>query len=184
MQLSILIYAYLHTRLLATWIRACTFAIYAPWKGLKQARQVAASVQERLKTTHQQAALISGLVEFQRSQAFYSITLQAAAIACMSGNGSVFDIESYQQMHLTVNLIGDVAATGIVCLAFGLYILHGWNKRSWYTTVLSIIAILVSFAAWIQTRTPLNNLRVLSPSEHNLPACGGRSPAYVDISPS
>lgn len=177
MQLAILIYAYIHTRLLASWIRAGTFAIYAPFEGLKRARQAAASVQERLKATHQQAALISGLVEFQRSQAFYSITLQAAAIASLSGNGSVFESESYQQMHLTISLLGDIAATGIVCIAFGLYILHGWNKRSWYTTVLSIIAIIISFVVWIQTRLPLNNLRVLSPMEHDLQACGGRSPA-------
>ncbi|KAK4624658.1 hypothetical protein CLAFUW4_05647 [Fulvia fulva] len=175
MQLSILIYAYLHSRLVTTWIRAVVFATHRPL-GLEIAQRRAEAVQDRLDSTYQQPALISGLADFQKAQSFFSITLEGAAIGALASNGRIFDATSLQQLHLTAKLLGDVATAGVLCVTFGLYLLHANDCTSWYTSTVSILAVLVSVAAWIQTRLPLQNLRNPAPSEHNLPACGGRSP--------
>ena len=175
MQLSILIYAYLHSRLVTTWIRAVVYATHRPL-GRKIAQQRAEAIQDRLDSTYQQPALISGLADFQKAQSFFSITLEGAAIGALASDGRIFDATSLQQLHLTANLLGDVATTGVLCVTFGLYLLHANGTTSWYTNTLSLLAVLVSVAAWIQTRLPLQNLRKPAPSEHNLPACGGRSP--------
>lgn len=161
---------------MSTWGRFITFAVYAPF-GRKRAVQRSERFQERLDRSHQAAALISGLVEFQKCQAFFAITLQATALAALVGDGIMFDAKSIQQLHLTADLLGDVAATGIICLTFGLYILHAACKRSWYTTSLTVIAMILCLAVWIVTHMALPNLYKVSPAEHKLPACGGMSPA-------
>ncbi|EME84885.1 uncharacterized protein MYCFIDRAFT_195814 [Pseudocercospora fijiensis CIRAD86] len=176
MQLSILIYCWIHGRLISSWLKSFTFVVCAPF-GLKRARQRAHRVRMRLKQSHQGAALVSGLFEFQQAQSYFALTLNGAAIGALCSNGAMFDVQSLQQMRLTVDLLGDVAATAIICLTFGLYMLHAEGKRTWYVTFLSLIAILVSFATWILTCLPLRNLHQINPTGFELPACGNRSPA-------
>ncbi|KAF7188961.1 hypothetical protein HII31_09884 [Pseudocercospora fuligena] len=176
MQLSILLYCWIHGRLISSWLKTLTFIVCAPF-GLKRARQYAHRVKMRLKKSHQGAALISGLFEFQQAQSYFALTLNGTAIGALCSNGAMFDVQSLQQMRLTVDLLGDVAATAIICLTFGLYMLHAENKRTWYVTFLSLIAILVSFATWTLTCLPLRNLYQINATGSNLPACGNRSPA-------
>ena len=176
-QLSILVYCWLHQRFMTNWARFGTIASCSALEGYGCAKERAEKVQERLDSSHQSAALISGLSEFQRSQSWFTLTLQGTAIGALASNGSMFDADSLQEMHLTVDLLGDVAATGIICLTFGLYMLHAANKKSWYTTCLSVLALLISCVTWTMTRMTLDNLHHMRPTEHDLPACGGRSPA-------
>ncbi|KXS95865.1 hypothetical protein AC578_7873 [Pseudocercospora eumusae] len=183
MQLSILLYCWIHGRLISSWLESLTFIICAPF-GLKEARERGHRVKIRLEKSHQGAALISGLFEFQQAQSYFALTLNGTAIGALCSNGAMFEVQSLQQMRLTVNLLGDVAATAIICLTFGLYMLHAENKRTWYVTFLSLIAILVSFATWILTCLPLRDLHQVNPTGFDLPACGNRSPATFCLNQS
>ncbi|KXT12349.1 hypothetical protein AC579_577 [Pseudocercospora musae] len=176
MQLSILLDCWIHGRLISSWLKSLTFVIFAPF-GLQRARQHALRVKTRLDKSHQGAALTSGLLEFQQAQSYFALTLSGTAIGALCSNGAMFDVQSLQQMRLAVDLPGDVAATAIICLTFGLYMLHAENKRTWYVTFLSLIAIRVSFATWVLTCLPLRNLHQMNPTGFDVPACGNRSPA-------
>ncbi|CAK4032441.1 Hypothetical predicted protein [Lecanosticta acicola] len=175
-QLGILAYAYLHTRIMSTWASWIAWLIYLV-KGRKKADQKALEVQNRVDDSHQQAALLSSLVEFQKAQSYFALTLQGSAIAALAGSGAMFDADSFRQLRLTVYLLGDVAVTGIVCITSGLYILHNAGKQNGYTTLLSVLAYFVSLVVWIQTRLPLHSLGELTMLHQDLPACGYKSPA-------
>lgn len=188
-------YAYLHTRLMSSWISWTTWLLYLV-KGRKkvrdsrpriqlkdthltisQADQQSHKVQQRLDDSHQQAALLSSLVEFQKSQSYFALTLQGSAIAALAGSGAMFNSDSFRQLRLSIYLLGDVAVTGMVCITSGLYILHVAGKQNGYTTLLSVIAYLLCLIVWVQTRLPLHNLSKLSLHHQELPLCGFKSPA-------
>lgn len=173
MQLSIILLAWLYIRTLKSWARYTVFAIFRP-TGAQVARKQSSRVQKKLDSTSQYSALVSGLVEYQKAQAYFAITMQGAAMFALGGGGNILDAGSFQQIGRTISLIGDVAIVGIVCVTFGLYLLHKSEKTSWYVSALSFLATTLSLVTWSQTRTPLKNLQPrLEASDVYLPACGG-----------
>lgn len=172
MQLGIMLAAWLYSSGLTSWARVGAYAISWP-SGACTAKERSRVVQQRLDSTDQHAVLISGLVEFQKAQAYFGITMQGAAILALSGDGSVFDAITYKRIGLTVAVLGDVAATGIVCITFGLYMLQKAKKTSWYVTALSLLATTLSTTTWTRTRTPLGNLLPRGETDVKLPSCGG-----------
>jgi len=42
----------------------------------------------------------------------------------------MIEAESLRQLHLTIQLLGDIAATSVICITFGQYLLHAAGKRA------------------------------------------------------
>ena len=84
MQLCIVFAAWLYSNLLTSWAKAITFIISRP-TGAVTAKERVESVQIRLDRTTQYAALLSGLVEYQKSLAYFAITMQGAAMIALGG---------------------------------------------------------------------------------------------------
>jgi hypothetical protein len=176
MQLSIILYIYLLFRILSTWVHRLSYIFHTFRHGPTPAQALASSLQLRIDRTNQRTALLSGLIEYQKAQCFFALTLLGAAIKALLGNGSTFEARSIQELHLTINLLRDVAASAIVCLVFGLYMIHHAGKRAWYTTLLSVVAVGVAGMAWGLTLLPLHNLKWLEAPKRPIEACGGLSP--------
>lgn len=174
MQLGIVLLVWCYGRLLPDWLRWAAHAI----SGRHDRHQYAQNLQKALDGTQQRSALTAGLIEFQKAQAYFAITMQGAAWLALAGHGRMFDATTYQQIGMTVSLIGDVAAASTVCLTFGLYMLHTAPKTSWYTSALSAVAFAMCLMTWIWTRMSLPHIQPTDPPEWSNPACGGRvSPA-------
>jgi hypothetical protein len=167
MQLSITLYIYLLSHLLTSWL----FHLTSFYSSIR-----ATNLQTYLSSTNQLPALHSGLVEYQKSQAFFALTLHCAGIHALLGDGRTFEARSLQELHLTISLLRDAAATAVVCVVFGLWMLHRAGRRAWYTTLLSLAAVGVAGTAWGVTLLPLRNLKRLEPPEEPLRACGDLSP--------
>ena len=177
MQLSIVLLAWLYSTFLTTWARAVAFVTSLP-TGVNAAKKRVSSIQQQIHKTEQYSRLVSGLIEYQKAQAYFGITMQGAAMLALSGNGSIFEAITYEEIGLAVAMLGDVASTGIVCLTLGLYLLQKAKKTSLYVTSLSILAATLSFITWTQTRTPLSNLEPQNNADVYLESCGGfRTPA-------
>ena len=172
MQLAIILLAWLYSSILTTWPGAATFATFR-LRGYANATRRANNVQDRLLQTNQYSALTSGLVEYQKAQAYFAITMQGTAMIALGSDGSIFDAMTYKEIGYTVVMLGDVAAVGVVCLTFGLYLLYKAKKTSWYVTTLTILAALLCFVTWSQTRSPLDNLTPRTPPVTNISSCGG-----------
>ncbi|KAK5127929.1 hypothetical protein LTR85_005046 [Meristemomyces frigidus] len=173
-QLSVVLSAWLYNRSLSTWLRWAACSIPAR----KNAYERAKTLQAKIDATQQRPALIAGLVDFQKAQAYFSITLQGAALLAIWHGGAMFEPTSRAQIDVTVSLVGDVATSGIVCITFGLYMLHAARKTSPYVSTLSAIAVGMSMITWIRTRLPVHPLVNNDQSEDaRLTACGGHNPA-------
>jgi len=169
MQLTIVLFAYLYDRTLSTWLGR-TYLIVRPH---------APKLQKTLDAK-QRPALTAGLVDFQKAQAYFAITLQGAALLAIWRGGTLLDATTYPQVGVTISLIGDVAASGIVCIVFGLYMLHTAQKTSTYVSTLSTLAVVMSLVTWTRTRMPMHptNVEIDTFDAPNISACGGKiSPA-------
>ncbi|KAK4546666.1 hypothetical protein LTR36_001884 [Oleoguttula mirabilis] len=182
-QLSILLAAWLYNRLLSTWLRWATYLIFAR----RNASHRAGALQAKLDATQQRPALIAGLVDFQKAQAYFSITLQGAALLAIWTGGPMMDATTPTQWAVTVSLVGDVATSGVVCITFGLYMLHVARKTSPYVSAISAIAIVMSSITWIfRTRRPMLSLSPSGPDTANaaeMIVCGGMNPTMFCAGP-
>jgi hypothetical protein len=115
---------------MSSWIRCLAFATSLLFSSQKKARQRAERVQSSLDNSYQAAALTCGLIEFQKVQVYFCIFFQGVVIEALLSGGKIFEAESLQELQMTINLLGDVSAISMICLTFGLYILHADNKRS------------------------------------------------------
>lgn len=97
----------------------------------------------------------------------------------------MLDAKTMSQLDVTISLIGDVATSGVVCITFGLYMLHIARKTSTYVSGLSATAVVMSVITWVRTRQHLGSKVEESGTENgaDLLMCGGIDPAkYCEMS--
>jgi hypothetical protein len=121
----------------------------------------------------QYAALVSGIVGFQKWQACFAITFLGAALLALSGDGSMFSATMYSQLYSGINMLRTVASTSLIGVVFALYLLHRAGRMSAYVTTLTILAAILSLAVWFVGSGSLPNLAPRMKSEVLLPSCGG-----------
>jgi len=176
MQVSIILFIWLYIRSLKTWLSGLVFLVLLP-SGRETARARSERLQTWLDNTQQLAAVVSGLVEFQKAQSYFAMTMQGAALLALDGRGQLLDAGTGSQVGMTVFLIATVATTSIVCITFGLYMLHAARKTSWYTSAVSALAALLCLITWSRTRLGLGNIVPDAQSASPIPSCGGQNPA-------
>lgn len=120
------------------------------------------------------AVLVTALVDFQKSQCFFAITLQGAALLAISGSGRLLEAKTPQMLKQTVSTLGNVAVAGIVTMTFGLHLLHLQERKSTFVSWVTSIGITISIVTWVMTITPLKHLKPSgSFTSETLDHCGG-----------
>ncbi|KAL8633104.1 hypothetical protein Q9189_001182 [Teloschistes chrysophthalmus] len=94
--------------------------------------------------------LISALIEFQKTQCFFMIAVQVAAIIIAHRGG--FEAQTLQQLSNSYSAITLLAICGYMPVALTLVSLHGAGKSSWYLMMLSTITVVVSGVTLFTTR--------------------------------
>ncbi|KAK3058743.1 hypothetical protein LTR09_000308 [Extremus antarcticus] len=109
MQVAVVLAAWIYGNVLLAYIRRAATKIASSTQGYDHELTTLREKQARAKL--QCSALIHGLVEYQKAQCYFTITLQAASMLALNGNGAIFRALSYTQIDQAVDLLGDVAAT-------------------------------------------------------------------------
>ncbi|RMY20942.1 hypothetical protein D0867_03633 [Hortaea werneckii] len=168
---GIVLAAYLYDRMLSTWLpETARFLAFHSANTLAQVDHLRAAID----ATHQ-PALIAGLVDFQKAQCYFAITLQGCALFAIWKGGPLLEAATKTQASLTTAIIGHVAALGMVCIVFTLYILHHARRSSIYVSTVSALAITISMITWTRTRRQVElKTKGLEEDIPNVPAYGGK----------
>ncbi|RMY57823.1 hypothetical protein D0864_13454 [Hortaea werneckii] len=171
MQVGIVLAAYLYDRMLSTWLpEIAHFFAFRSAITLARVDNLRAAIDARHRP-----ALIAGLGDFQEAQSYFAITLQGCALFAIWKGGPLLEAANKTQASLTTAIIGHVAALGMVCIVFNLYILHNARRSSIYVSTVSALAIIISMIAWTRTRRQVElKTKGLEADIPNLPACGGK----------
>ncbi|RMZ03277.1 hypothetical protein D0862_05728 [Hortaea werneckii] len=171
LQVGIVLAAYLYDRMLSTWLpEIAHFFAFRSAITLARVDNLRAAIDARHRP-----ALIAGLGDFQEAQSYFAITLQGCALFAIWKGGPLLEAANKTQASLTTAIIGHVAALGMVCIVFNLYILHNARRSSIYVSTVSALAIIISMIAWTRTRRQVElKTKGLEADIPNLPACGGK----------
>jgi hypothetical protein len=134
---------------------------------------IAKTTKTRRTGKDQYAALVSGIVGFQKWQTCFAITFLGAALLALSGDGSMFSATMYSQLYNGINMLRNVASTSLLGVVFALYLLHRAGRMSTYVTTLTILAATLCLAVWFVGSGSLPNLAPRMKPETLLPSCGG-----------
>ncbi|KAK5124059.1 hypothetical protein LTR85_002256 [Meristemomyces frigidus] len=107
----------------------------------------ASRLQHKVSSSKQVAALMSALVEFQKTQVFFILTVQAASLVAMH-NSTYLQASSWGQYWMNVSLFSNIAKSGLDPIVFGLLILRKVDKASAYLLGASTCCIIVSLITW------------------------------------
>ncbi|RMY65617.1 hypothetical protein D0863_09000 [Hortaea werneckii] len=165
----IVLAAYLYDRTLSTWLpKTAHFFAFCSVNTLAKVDNLRAAID----STHR-PALIAGLVDFQEAQCYFAITLQGCALFAIWKGGPLLEAATETKANLTTAIIGHVAALGMVCIVFALYILQNARRSSIYVSAVSTLATGVSIITWTRTRRPAElKTKGLESDIPNVPACG------------
>lgn len=148
----------------------------------RELRQSAERVQLRFSYPKQSAALVSTLVEFQKTQVFFMLTVQVAALVALY-NTTYFQAASWQQVWQNVNLFFNIASSGIDPITFNLFMLRKADKVSWYVLIASTGCVVVSLVTWFTAKfaNPKPDQIVATGSVFS--ECGGINPTQYCLWP-
>lgn len=149
--------------------------MYFP-RGLGGILTKAQHLQENLKKSQQQAALLEAMVEFQKAQCFFMLAIQIAALLALSSNQNYFDATTYNELLSNANLLNSIAVSGFLPTVQVLWYLHVSGMRSWYVTVLSISTLAVSAATLFCAQRCALTQVINDNAAPTLDKCGGISP--------
>ncbi|RMZ25510.1 hypothetical protein D0859_10431 [Hortaea werneckii] len=171
MQVGIVLAAYLYDRTLSTWLpKTAHFLAFRSANALAKVDNLRAVIDG----THR-PVMIAALVDFQNAQCYFAITLQGCALFAIWKGGPLLEASTETKANVTTAIIGHVAALGMVCIVFALYILHNARRSSIYVSAVSTLAIGVSIITWTRTRRPAElKTKELDLDIPNVPACGGK----------
>ena len=104
---------------------------------------------ERLRQSRKLAAVLAALVEFQKAQCFFLLTIDTATLMA-TGTASAVAARSWQQLSDDIKFMRLVPQLGAITTTSVNYSLHAHRKLSWYIFNLSQITLLLSTITWIR----------------------------------
>jgi hypothetical protein len=139
------------------------------------------SVSRDATLSHHVSIINSISVDFQESQCFFVISIQAALFVALSGDSSVLGATNLTQLRTNFAEATGMSSKFIVRVAFGLWILHRSHLDSTYILFWSVASIVISTVAlfsktWEQPNiTGINQISDLD----RLDKCGHNPPPIV-----
>lgn len=142
MQSGIALAAWLLLHLFQNGIRNTAFFFLLPFGPLNASRRAVALQQRIRPPARQRAALLSALVDFQKVQCFFTLSIQAAALVAVRNSG--IHAKTSQEYVDNVRILAGIAVAGYLPVTFVLLTLHDAGMKSGYVLVLSIFAAAAS----------------------------------------
>lgn len=98
---------------------------------------------QKLGLDKQRPALIAALVEFQKTQVFFMLTVEVAVIIALY-NAAYVSASSWDQLWTNLGFMQAVGFNGVDPIVFGILLLRKGGKSSWYLCLLSLSCVLLS----------------------------------------
>lgn len=182
MQLSLLLGAYVAQSLSRSWVKGLTLPFFVIRHmcrrmyslALETAYEESSDLQARLRFPRQVASLVASLVEFQKTQVFFIITVEVAVLIALY-NGKYVNASSWQQWWNNVSFMQDIGYSGLEPVVFGMFLLRKADKLSWYVTVASTCCVFVSTFTIVKSGEATIQPRQIN-NEISLDACQGQAP--------
>lgn len=182
MQLSLLLGAYVAQSLSRSWVKGLTLPFFVIRQmcrrmyslALETAYEESDDLQARLRFPRQVASLVASLVEFQKTQVFFIITVEVAVLIALY-NGNYVNASSWQQWWNNVSFMQDIGYSGLEPVVFGMFLLRKADKLSWYVTVASTCCVFVSTFTIVKSGEATIQPRQIN-NEISLDACQGQAP--------
>lgn len=176
MQLLILFYVWLVIRVLQL-VHVCTQRLSRS----KRRSQQLPSVSRDAKLSRHASIIKSISVDFQESQCFFVISIQAALFVALSGDSSVLGATNLTQLGINFAEAKSISSKFILTVTFGLWILHRSHLDSTYILLWSVASIVISTFTLFSKKWELpNNTGIDQISDlDRLDKCGHNPPPLV-----
>ncbi|KAM0713439.1 hypothetical protein Q7P37_010401 [Cladosporium fusiforme] len=156
MQSLILLAAYLIQSASTSWIKWASLPLYAAkarsgrwieYTEVAEAYEKASNLQRRLAKQYRldrhAASLVAALVDFQKTQVFFLLTVEIAVIVALFDTAYLY-ASSWDQLWTNVAFIHAVGFNATDAIVFGVVLLRKGGKASWYISVASVCCVIVS----------------------------------------
>lgn len=180
-QSLLLLAAYLVQSMSRSWIRLASAPAFFVCRfhhrrGSMTAWEQAKRLQERWRFPRHAAALIAALVEFQKTQIFFVMTVNVAIIVALY-NGAYVDATSWGELWRNIDLISVVTFYANHPIALGLLLLRKAGKLSWYIVTASCCCVLVISIAEIKLGASNLSQTQITQKTPGLDACFEEAPS-------
>ncbi|KAK5156780.1 hypothetical protein LTS14_004993 [Recurvomyces mirabilis] len=136
------------------------------------ARLQADRVSERYQYPVQRAALVSALVEFQRTQVFFMLSLQTAALVALYDR-KILGVQDWEGLIRMLSFFNDLATSGGCTVVANLLVLRKDGPLEWLTLGWSGVCVVVSATTWIATHFKPVGINDFTPMSQEIWECAG-----------
>ena len=169
-------------KIMTRWIRNIILYVFPGplywWRcegGMQRGREIARSWQNTFHSPKQVASLTAGLVDFQKAQCCFTISVQVASeIALFARKHNRLGAKSLFQLTSTTRLIGTLAYLSTMTVSLVQISLYQLGQKSFFVWLLAFLSIVLCGATagyeWDDWVTPI----VDQPAP--LASCGGQNP--------
>jgi hypothetical protein len=133
-------------------------------------------MQERVRFPRHMAALIASLVDFQKTQVFFIITVEIAVLVALY-DGAYLNASSWAELWINLRSLGAIADAGLHSIVFGMLLLRKAGKLSCYVSVASACCVLVSSITWFKSYTASVNPTQITHTVIGLHECFEQAPS-------
>lgn len=117
-------------------------------------------------------ALTTALIDFHKTQRYFMIAAQVAAIVVLQ-RPVAFDASSYDQLLTNYRFLSTVSLGGILPILISLVKIHGLDQRSLYMLVLSIVVSAISTTVCVLASMQYGPRSSLVLGRYTTSACSG-----------
>jgi hypothetical protein len=184
-QYIIVLATYLFVILNTTWIPAIVSAFYhlTHRDGHGSAKAIAERISKRFTSKKQTDILVRALLDFQKSQLFFSAAIQAACLYALY-NPAKLSARSPRELDVNLTMLILVGVSGVYPVALNLLsIRSGKKKPDLFTFLLTLCAVALASANWLLSASTEFEPEQLAQDGFNPKSCGGMNPQQYCVRP-
>ena len=184
-QYVIILAAYLFIVLNTIWIPATVsaFCHLTHRHDRNSAKATAQRITKRITSVKQIDTLVTALLDFQKSQLFFSMALQVACLYAVH-NPAIIAARSPKELQSGLLLLTIVVVSGVYPVVLNLVALGlGKKKSDRFTFILTVGAVILASANWLLSASTTIKPSQLMQDGFNPVSCGGINPQLYCMRP-
>jgi hypothetical protein len=186
-QYIIVLATYLFVILNTTWIPAIVsaFCHLTRRHGRGSAKATAERISKKVTSKKQADTLVTALLDFQKSQLFFSVALQVACLYAVY-HPAILEARTFIEVERNLQLLTLVGVSGLYPVALNLLSIRaGKKKPNLLTFLLTVCAIALASANWLISASTAMEPEQLTQDGLNLDLtpCGGMNPQKYCVPP-
>ncbi|KAK4580047.1 hypothetical protein LTR86_000249 [Recurvomyces mirabilis] len=176
MQTFIVLSAWLLFHIYSNWSTYPIFLALVARHGHRRASDLAQEKQAKIAKGYSDA-LVSALVEFQKAQVFFMLSVQIAILVALH-NPSYIEAKNWQALWNNFGILYSLAFGGCLPVLFVLLMLRIAGKKEFYTLLVTLCSVALSSATWFVAwfRAPDPNTSIAEPESPMPDQCAGVAP--------